>query len=76
MLKIPFPVCAYVLVVFHFCNKLWQLYKHEMELLTCGPASLYMCQLFTDLQRVITTLPFELVLLVIFFYFLEKFGLT
>ena len=74
MLIIPFPVCVYAAINYKkkmtsrlpFCNKLRHTYKQEMELLTCGPASWYMCQLLTDLQRVRTTLPFELVLLVNF----------
>ena len=68
MLIIPFPVCAYatiyyrngrrlILVVSFFYNKLRHLHKQEMELLTCGPISFYMCQLLNDLQRVRTSLP-------------------
>ena len=59
-----------------FCNKLRHTYKQEMELLTCGPVSWYMCQLLTDLQRVGTTLPFDLVLFVFFFVYVEKIGLA
>ena len=79
MLIIPFPVCASINYKkrrmnsrLPFCNKLRHTYKQEMELLTCGQASCYMCQLLTDLQRVRTTLPFELVLLVNFLISLKN----
>ena len=68
LLIILFPVCAHaainykkgsIIVVFHFCNKLRHTYKQEMEKLTCGPTSFYICQLLINLKRVSTYLPFR-----------------